>query len=106
MAQGQGTTALFAALNTLDGTVIGDMMPKHKRVHAHFTPTGSSWLEMVERLFRDVTENRIRRGVSRSVEELEAVIHDYLAKHNVNPKPFIWTAKNVPQALSRLRTSR
>jgi hypothetical protein len=50
---------------------------------------------MVERLFRDVTENRIRRGVFRSVEELEAVIHDYLAKHNANPKPFIWTATHA-----------
>jgi hypothetical protein len=125
-----GTTTLFAALNTLDGTVISDTMPRHrhdewlrflkrlhretpknlalhiicdnyathkhpavmewleehKRVHIHFTPTSSSWLNMVERFFRsldpeermrssgDITENRIRRGVFRSVPELEAAI--------------------------------
>ena len=67
-------------------------LSKHKRVHVHFTPTSSSWLNMVERLFRDITENRIRRGVFRSVEELEGAIHDYLARHNARPKPFIWAA--------------
>ena len=87
-----GTTTLFAALNTLDGTVIADTMPKHRRVHVHFTPTSGSWLNMVERLFRDISENRIRRGVFRSVEELEAAIHEYLTRHNEHPKPFLWTA--------------
>ena len=149
-----GTTTLFAALNTLDegsrlreeragarvrasgGTVISETMqrhrhnewlkflkrlhretPKHlalhiicdnyathkhptvkawlethKRIHVHFTPTSSSWLNMVERFFRDITENRIRRGVFRSVPELEAAIHTYIANHNAAPKPFIWTA--------------
>ena len=133
-----GTTTLFAALNTLDGTVIADTMPKHRRqewlkflkqiyrlvakdkdkdihiicdnyathkteevqawlathrrVHVHFTPTSGSWLNMVERLFRDIAENRIRRGVFRSVAELEAAIHEYLARHNERPKPFIWAA--------------
>jgi len=47
---------------------------------------------MVERLFRDITENRLRRGIFRSVEELETAIHEYLALHNESPKPFIWTA--------------
>jgi len=70
-------------------------LSKHKRVHVHFTPTSSSWLNMVERLFRDITENRIRRGVFRSVEELEGAIHDYLARHNARPKPFIWAATHA-----------
>jgi hypothetical protein len=48
---------------------------------------------MVERFFRDITDNRIRRGVFKSVPELEAAIVDYIAVHNANPKPFIWTAK-------------
>lgn len=109
-----GTTTLFTALNTLDGTVIGTCMPRHRhqewikflslidretpkekkihlivdnyathkhpkvqawlerhpRVTVHFTPTSASWLNMVERFFRDLTENRLRRGIFRSVEEL------------------------------------
>jgi transposase len=64
----------------------------HKRIHVHFTPTSSSWLDMVERFFRDITENRIRRGVFRSVPELESAIQTYIASHNAAPKPFIWTA--------------
>lgn len=48
---------------------------------------------MVERFFRDITDKRIRRGVFRSVEELELAINDYIAAHNSNPKPFVWTAK-------------
>jgi transposase len=131
-----GTTTLFAALNTLDGTVISETMPRHrheewlkflkrlhqaipknlalhiicdnyvthkhpavakwleahKRVRIHFTPTSSSWLNMVERFFRDITENRIRRGIFRSVPELETAIQTYISSHNAAPKPFIWTA--------------
>lgn len=90
-----GTTTLFAALSTLDGTVIADTMPKHKRVHVPFTPTSGSWLNRVERLFRDMTENRLRRGIFRSVEELEAAIHEYLDRHNQHPKPFIWKATHA-----------
>ena len=66
---------------------------RHPRFHMHFTPTGCSWLNMVERFFRDLTENRLRRGVFRSVEELITAIFDYIDHHNENPKPFIWTAK-------------
>ena len=55
----------------------------------HFTPTSSSWLNMVERFFRDITDKRIRCGVFASVPELEAAINDYIATHNENPKPFI-----------------
>jgi transposase len=68
---------------------------RHPRFHMHFTPTGCSWLNMVERFFRDLTENRLRRGVFRSVEELITAIFDYIDQHNERPKPFIWTAKAV-----------
>jgi transposase len=132
-----GTTTLFAALNTLDGQVIGTCMsqhrhqewlrflrllqaqtpadrevhlivdnytthkhPKvkrwlarHRRFHVHFTPTSASWLNMVERFFRDLTQQRLRRGVFHSVPELESVLQTHIAQHNQNPKPFIWTAK-------------
>ncbi len=132
-----GTTTLFAALNTLDGSVMATCMERHrhqewlkflrlidrqtpahkqlhlivdnyathkhpavqrwaerhKRFHFHFTPTSSSWLNMVERFFRDLTENQLRRGVFTSVEALEQSILDYIEEHNRSPKPFIWTAK-------------
>jgi transposase len=68
-------------------------LEKHPRFHLHFTPTSSSWLNMVERFFRDITDKRIRRGVFTSVPELEAAINEYIAVHNAKPKPFIWTAK-------------
>jgi transposase len=131
-----GTTTLFAALNTLDGTVMAMHQQKHRhqewlkflqmideqtpddkqlhlivdnyathkhprvqrwllrhpRFHIHFTPTSASWLNAVERFFRDITVNRIRRGVFRNVEELEQAITDYIGHHNAAPKPFIWTA--------------
>jgi transposase len=130
-----GTTTLFAALNTLDGTVLGTCMPKHRhqewleflslidretppdkeihliadnysthkhekvqkwmakhpRFHVHFTPTSASWLNMVERFFRDLTQKKIRRGTFRSVAELMAAIYEYLAQYNLSPKPFVWT---------------
>lgn len=131
-----GTTSLFAAMNTADGSVIGTSMSQHRhqewirflnlirkqtppgkeihlicdnyathkhervkawqkrnpRFHFHFTPTSASWLNMVERFFRDLTVNRLRRGVFRSVGELTRAIEDYVALHNQAPKPFIWTA--------------
>ena len=59
----------------------------------HFTPTSASWLNMVERFFRSLTTDRLRRGVFRSVPELTAAIEEYVRLHNENPKPFIWTAK-------------
>lgn len=130
-----GTTTLFAALNVLDGQVIGqcqqrhthvewlrflkqidketpkdktlhliadnyathkhpkvqEWLDKHPRFHMHFTPTSASWLNMVERFFRDITTDRLRRGVFTSVAELEAAIQEYVAHHNKDPKPFIWT---------------
>lgn len=68
-------------------------LAKHKRFHMHFTPTSSSWLNLVERFFRDITEERIRRGIFRSVDELKAAIKEYVDVRNANPKPYQWTAK-------------
>ncbi len=149
-----GTTTLFAALNVLDGTVIGQCMKRHRhqeflrflrkldratlkrldlhlivdnyaahktpevkrwlkkhpRFHMHFTPTSASWLNQVERFFAEITRKRIRRGVFKSVPELEATIDDYLAKHNETSKPFNWTAtaqdicKKVDRARDALKT--
>jgi transposase len=64
---------------------------KHPRFHLHFTPTGASWLNLVERWFATLTERCIRRGVHRSTRELEAAIQEYLAVNNEDPKPFRWT---------------
>jgi transposase len=66
---------------------------RHPRFHFHFTPTSSSWLNMVERFFRDLTESQLRRGVFTSVEQLQNSIFDYIQQHNSQPKPFTWTAK-------------
>ena len=68
-------------------------LARHPRFHLHFTPTSASWLNMVERFFRDLTVNRVRRGVFHSVPDLITAIQAYIAHHNQNPKPFIWTAK-------------
>jgi transposase len=132
-----GTTTLFAALNTLDGTVLSACRSRHRhqewlrflkqiaaqtpadrelhlivdnyathkhpkviawlanhpRIHLHFTPTSASWLNRVERFFRDLSTRRLRHGIFQSVAQLEAAITDYIAIHNAAPKPFIWTAK-------------
>ena len=131
-----GTTTLFAALSTLDGSVIGQCLPRHRhqeflkflrtldrelprglelhlildnyqthkhanvtawlekhpRFLLHFTPTSSSWLNLVERWFRELTDKALRRGVFPSVPDLVAAINEYLEAHNSDPKPFIWTA--------------
>ncbi len=80
------------------------------RYHIHFTPTGSSWLNQVERFFAEITTRRIRRGTFRSVQALEKAIRNYLDEYNENPKPFQWTAtadlildkvKNVCQRISQ-----
>ena len=144
-----GTATLFAAMSTLDGTVISmcddrhrhqewlkflrvidDVTPpdkdlhliadnyathkhpkvqkwltRHPRFHVYFTPTSSSWLNMVERFFRDLTEQRLRRGIFRDVEELIMAIGDYIDKHNDNPKPFVWTAK-ASDVLEKVKRAR
>ncbi|KXS30454.1 MAG: ISBmu8 transposase, partial [Candidatus Gallionella acididurans] len=85
-----------------------EWLEKHPRFNMHFTPTSASWLNMVERFFRDISENRLRRGVFCSVPELVAAIEEYVAHHNSKPKPFIWTAsardilQKVIRANSRL----
>jgi transposase len=144
-----GTTTLFAALNMLDGKVIGECLPRHRhqeflkflrridrefpeelnlhlivdnygthkqphvkrwlskhpRFHLHFTPTSSSWLNLVERWFRELTTKRIRRGVFHSVPELVEAIEEYLDAHNKNPKPFVWTAsvEKILEKVSRCK---
>jgi transposase len=146
-----GTATLFAAMSTLDGTVISmcddrhlhqeslkflrvidDVTPpdkelhliadnyathkhpkvqkwlvRHPRFHVHFTPTSSLWLNMVERFFRDLTEQWLRRGIFHDVEELIIAIGDYSDKHNDNPKPFVWTAKasDVVEKVKRARAA-
>src|SRR5579864_286569 len=133
-----GTTTLFAALNILNGKVIGACLPRHRsreflrflrqleaqtppdlqihlivdnasthksaevqrwlaskkrdRLHFHFTPTSSSWLNQVERLFGIITERMIRRGTFHNVAQLETAIYNWLAAWNAAPRPFTWTA--------------
>ena len=131
-----GTTTLFAALDVLSGSVIGQCLPRHRhieflkflrtidrevpnglqvhlildnysthkhanvktwlakhpRFHLHFTPTSSSWLNLVERFFGKLTDKAIRRGVFHSVPDLIAAIEAFLQANNDNPKPFKWTA--------------
>jgi transposase len=67
-------------------------LTKHPRFHMHFIPTSSSWLNLVERWFREITTQRIRRGSFPSVAHLEQAIHDFIAAHNQNPRPLVWTA--------------
>jgi transposase len=66
-------------------------LAKHPRFKLHFTPTSASWLNLVERFFAEITTKRIRRGTFTSVAELEDAIHNYLDRHNADPKPFVWT---------------
>ena len=79
----------------------------HKRFHVRFTPTSASWLNMVERFFRDLTQNRLRRGVFQDLEKLIMAIGEYIDGHNQNPKPFIWTAKakDILEKVTRAQTA-
>ena len=77
-------------------------LAKHRRFHLHFTPTSSSWLNLVERWFAEITRKRIRRGSFRSVAELVAAINDYIRINNQNPKPFVWT-KRADEIVEKLR---
>jgi len=74
--------------------------------HIHFTPTGASWLNLVERFFAEITTKTIRRGTFRSVRHLEQTIAHYLASHNEDPTPFIWTAtaEDILMSIARLCT--
>ena len=131
-----GTTTLFAALDVLTGTIIGQCLPRHRheefltflktidtevprhlqihlildnyathkhpnvqawlkrhqRFHLHFTPTSSSWLNQVERWFRDLTDKNLRRGIFASVPALIASIQTYIDTNNADPEPYVWTA--------------
>ena len=70
---------------------VRNWLAAHPRFHLHFTPTGASWLNLVESWFSKLTNQRLRRGVFCSVQELVAAITDYLTHHNADPKPFVWT---------------
>lgn len=142
-----GTTCLFAALNVLEGTVIGSCYPRHRNVeflkflrkinsetpkgldlhlildnygththpnvkkwlkkrprfHLHFIPTSSSWVNLIERWFAELTEKRVRRGVFKSVPDLIEAIEDFMRTYNENPKPFVWT-KKVDQILQKVNS--
>jgi transposase len=78
----------------------------HPRIHMHFTPTSSSWLNLVERVFGDLTAKQIRRGVFRSVPELIAAIDAYITQHHAHPTPLVWT-KTAQEILTKVhRASR
>lgn len=144
-----GTTTLFAALNTLTGEVLGTCAKRHRhqewlvflrkinqstpkdkeihiicdnyathkhpkvkswlryhqRFHVHFTPTSASWLNMVERFFRELTVKQLRRGIFRSVEELQTAVMAFIEKHNKAPAPYIWT-KSATDILEKVKRGR
>jgi transposase len=78
-------------------------LARHPRFHMHFTPTGSSWINQVERWFGYLTEQQIRRGAHKSVQALEADIRSWIVDWNTNPKPFVWTktAEEILESLAR-----
>jgi len=82
-------------------------LQKHSRFHVRFTPTSASWLNMIERFFRDLTTNQIRRGVFQDLEQLITAIGNYIDHHNKKPKPFIWTAKanDILEKVTRAQTT-
>ena len=81
--------------------LIRNWLAKRPRYHLHFTPTYGSWMNLVERWFAELTNKQLRRGVHRSVRELETAIQEFLAMHNENPKPFVWT-KTADQILASI----
>ena len=84
---------------------VGRWLATHPRFHLHFTPTSSSWLNLVERWFRDLTDKALRRGVFHSVPDLIAAIEAYLQANNADPTPFIWTA-SAEAILAKVRRGR
>lgn len=91
--------------DTHDHANVKTWLARHPRFHLHFTPTSSSWLNLVERWFRELTDKAIRRGVFHSVPDLITAIEDYLRAHNDDPKPFVWTA-TADQILAKVRRGR
>lgn len=80
---------------------VKDWLAKHPRFHFHFIPTSSSWLNLVERWFRDITVDRIRRDAFTSVTQLQEAIYEYIMQNNKNPKPFVWT-KSADQIIAKV----
>ena len=82
-------------------------LKRHKRFHVHFIPTSSSWLNLIERWFREITDKRIRRGAFPSVKALEDAIRAFIETHNLNPKSFTWTAKveDILEKVARARAA-
>ncbi len=82
-------------------------MKRNPRVVLHFTPTSSSWLNLVERFFGVLTAKQLKRGVFTSVAELENKIIEYIDKHNTNPKPFVWkkSAEEILKKVNRARST-
>ena len=80
-------------------------LAKHPRIHLHFIPTSSSWLNLVERWFREITDKAIRRGTFASVPALITAIEAYLNTTNTHPKPFVWTA-TTDAILEKIRRGR
>ena len=80
-------------------------LKRHKRFHVHFIPTSSSWLNVIERFFRDLDEKRVHRGVFRSVPQLIDAVMSYIDQHNSDPKPFVWrkTAEEIIEKVGRAR---
>ena len=80
-------------------------LKRHKSFHVHFIPTSSSWLNVIERFFRDLDEKRVRRGVFRSVPQLIDAVMSYIDQHNSDPKPFTWrkTAAEIIEKVGRAR---
>ena len=71
---------------------VQNWLKRHKRFHFHFTPTSSSWLNLIERWFREITDKRIRRGTFKNVDQLVDAIESFIAHHNENPTTFVWSA--------------
>lgn len=80
-------------------------LKRHPRFRIHFIPTSSSWLNVIERWFRDITQNRICNGSFKSVESLILAIEEYIAQHDATPKAFIWTKKteDILEKVTRAR---
>jgi len=86
---------------------VRNWIKRNPRVHLHFIPTSSSWLNLVERFFGLITEKQIRRGVFSSVAALEEAIHEFIEQHNANKKPFVWTksAADILEKVGRARAA-
>ena len=90
-------------LSTHKTPAVNDWLAKHPRFHMHFTPTGSSWLNQVERWFGFLTDQLLRRGVHKSVAALEKDIKNWINSWNSDPKPFVWkkTAEEILDSLAK-----